>query len=260
MRNQLLTLALAGFSAVTLVAQEKQLTCDKRGNWNDKVGTCEIREQSIPFAGRLAVDAGKNGGISVKGWDRADVLVRAKVEAWGDTEADAKSLATQIRLDTSAGVVKPSGPESKGWAVSFEIFVPRRGDLNLNAYNGGIGIDGVTGRIQFKTTNGGVHLTRLGGDVEGKTTNGGVHVELAGARWEGQKLDVETKNGGVNMTMPANYSAQLETETVNGSVKVDFPMTVKGDLTNKKISTTIGSGGPTIRVVTVNGGVKVNRS
>jgi hypothetical protein len=241
-------------------AQDMALTCEgNRWRNNDQESFCEMREQTVAFAGRLSVDAGQNGGIAIKGWDQANVLVRAQIHTFGKTEADAKALASQIRLDVSAGVVKAVAPVERNYGVSFEIFVPRRADLTLTAHNGGIAIDGVNGRIQFETKNGGVNLTRLGGDVQGRTTNGGVKVALEGQRWEGTKLDVTTTNGGVKIAMPENYSAQLETETVNGGLRVDFPVVVRGEM-KKKLSTTIGSGGPLIRVVTTNGGVTVGRS
>src|SRR5581483_8685894 len=142
---------------------------------------CEMREQNAGFAGRLTVDGGTNGGISVKGWDQSGVLVRAKVEANADDEATAQSLVSQVRIDMSAGQVSASGPAQanhQGWSVSYEIFVPRNGDLNLKAHNGAISISDVRGNIQFDTQNGGVSLKRLAGNVEGKTTNGGLQIEL----------------------------------------------------------------------------------
>ena len=111
--------------------------------------------------------------------------------------------------------------------------------------------------------NGGVSLRRVGGAVSGSTTNGGVHVELSGPSWEGEMLNVTTTNGGVNLVMPDNYSAHIETSTVNGNVNSEFPlnvpMTERGRLP-KQISVDLGSGGPTIRATTTNGGVHVSRA
>jgi hypothetical protein len=59
--------------------------------------------------------------------------------------------------------------------------------------------------------------------------------------------------------MPERYSANFETGTVNGGLNVDFPMTVRGEL-GKRLSTVLGSGGPTIHVETTNGGVNVRRA
>jgi len=41
---------------------------------------CEVRESTMP-AGALNVDAGQNGGISIEGWDRNEIRVRAVVQA-----------------------------------------------------------------------------------------------------------------------------------------------------------------------------------
>jgi DUF4097 and DUF4098 domain-containing protein YvlB len=221
-----------------------------------------MREQSIGFSGRLTVDGGMNGGVTVKGWDRADVMIRAKVEGAAEDDLAAKALVSQIFVDSSAGMITARGPQidnkKQNWQVNFEISVPKRADLQLKAHNGGIGVSDVHGRIEFETMNGGVSLSRLGGDVEGKTMNGGVTVTLAGDRWDGTKLDARTTNGGVTVNMPERYSAHLETGTVNGGLNVDFPMTVRGEL-NRRLSTDIGNGGPTIHVETMNGGVNVRR-
>ena len=56
--------------------------------------------------------------------------------------------------------------------------------------------------------------------------------------------------------VPRGYNALLETGTTNGGMRVDFPITVRGSL-NRHISTQLGSGGPTVRVITTNGGVRI---
>lgn len=256
-------LTAAAIVAASALAQQKSLSCDHGGmNQSKMVTHCEMREQTVPFGGRLSVNPGQNGGVSIKAWDQASVLVRSKVESLGTDDGAARAIGSQIRVDTSAGVVNALGPEtnkSQNWSVSYEIFVPRQADLSVKTMNGGINIAGVRGHIQFEAMNGGVTLTRLAGDVEGKTMNGGVNVELAGDRWDGTKLDARTTNGGVNVTMPERYSAHFETGTTNGNLRVDFPMTVRGEI-GKKLATDIGSGGPTIHVETINGGVNLKKS
>ena len=264
MRISTLTV-IAVFAALPALAQrqERAFGCnDGNNNGGRQFRHCEMREQSTGFAGRLTVDGGMNGGVSVKGWDQAGVMVRAKVEANADDLATAQSMVSQVRIDLSAGQVSASGPSQlnhQGWSVSYEIFVPRQGDLSLKAHNGGISISDVRGNIQFDTMNGGVSLKRLAGNVEGKTMNGGLQIELAGARWDGNKLDARTTNGGVNITMPENYSAHFEGSTVNGSLNLGIPMTVRGEI-SRSLSTEIGGGGPTIHVETMNGGVNIKRA
>src|SRR4051794_20899626 len=64
---------------------------------------CEMREQTIPYAGQLTIDGGANGGVAVKGWNRSEVLVRMKIDSNSESESTAKSLASQVQLVASAG-------------------------------------------------------------------------------------------------------------------------------------------------------------
>ena len=238
------------------------LTC--RDNWSSDrlVGQCEIREQKLPAGGMLTVDASRNGGVSIKGWDQSEILVRARVQAAAATQAEADQLVKQIRVETSGGKVFAVGPENRKnyqWSVTYEIFVPKRTDLSLEAYNGGISIADVSGRIDFTGHNGGVVLKRVGGSVRGGTMNGGLVVELDGAGWNGEVLDVKTTNGGIVMAIPENYSANLQTGTVNGHLSIDFPVTVQGRI-GKELAVNLGNGGATVRVMTTNGGVKIKRT
>jgi hypothetical protein len=202
-----------------------------------------------------------NGGVSVIGESRRDVLVRAMVEAHARTEARAEELGAAIKLHTEDGRIYAEGPDTHGrewWSVSFEIHVPARSDLELKAHNGGIAVAGVTGALRMETLNGGIHLEAVNGDVVAETMNGGVHVDLTGDRWEGKGLDATTTNGGVHLRVPNGYSAHLETGTVNGGVDIDFPVMVRGKI-GRRVSTDLGRGGATIRVVTTNGGVAITR-
>src|ERR1041385_1836539 len=264
--RSVLIAALVTFTGVAAFAQkdkDRSLTCRDDNSYNDRlVGNCEIREQTLaPSGGTIAIDGRQNGGVSVKGWDQNQVLVRARVQTAAPTAAEAQALGQQIKIETSGAKIFASGPENRrdyNWNVSFEVFVPRRADLSVETHNGGIAIADVNGRIDFTATNGGVVLKRVGGAVRGSTTNGGLVVELSGDRWDGESLDVSTTNGGVIMSVPENYSAHLETGTTNGNVSVDFPVNVQGKLT-KQVAFYLGSGGATIKAMTTNGGVHLKR-
>ena len=268
--RSVLIAALMTFTGVAVFAQKEKireknvsLTCNQDNWYNDRlVGNCEIREQTLaPSGGTIAIDGRQNGGVSVKGWDQNQVLVRARVQTGAPTAAEAQALGQQIKIETSGAKIFASGPDNRrdyNWNVSFEVFVPRHADLSVETQNGGVAIADVNGHIDFSAVNGGVVLKRVGGAVRGSTTNGGLVVELGGDRWDGESLDVSTTNGGVIMSVPENYSAHLETGTTNGSVNVDFPVNVQGRLT-KQVAFDLGSGGATIKAMTTNGGVHLKR-
>lgn len=275
MKSALITAACIGLAAYPgvspLLAQlrdnsEKQMTCENGSSDSDRARHCEIREQSVAGVGRLAIDQGQNGGATVKGWLRSDVLVRARVESSGDTETAATAMASRVLIDSSGGQVRAVGPDAANnvsWTVSYEIFVPQNSDLVLKGNNGGITVSDVRGQIRFDVNNGGVHLKRVAGDVSGSTVNGGIQVELAGATWDGRQLELTTHNGGVTVAMPQNYSAHLQAETGLGSIQSDFPVAMQGTIQGarpRQLDFSVGAGGPLIHITTGNGGIKLKHT
>jgi hypothetical protein len=246
--------------------QDKEMTCEKTASGSSQARFCEIREQSSAAVGVLNVDAGRNGGATVKGWSRNEVLVRTRVEGWADSDANARAVASQVYVDASGGHVQAHGPASAdnssdktGWSVSFEIFVPQATSLTVKTVNGGINVSDIRGSLRFEANNGGINLKRLAGDVTGSTVNGGVNLELAGKTWDGSQIQVTTQNGGVNISVPETYSAHFRTETHNGAVRSEFPMNVTGDIRSGNRDFSIGAGGPLIHVTTTNGGVNLKK-
>jgi hypothetical protein len=268
LRTTLITTAVAAVLVAGGAAQSRRdstrtgtMSCDDRNYNNDRATHCEMREDTIGGANPLDVDAGRNGGIRVRGWDRGDVLVRSKIQASANSDADARRLVSGVRIDTGGGRIRADGPDTnrdENWSVSFEINVPRTAMLTLNTNNGGIAIEDFRGVAKFHARNGGLTLNNVGGDLRGETTNGGVTVDVTGDHWDGAGLDVETRNGGIRMTLPKGYSAQLETGTTHGGISVDFPVTVQGTF-RSHLETTLGSGGPKLRAVTTNGGVTIRQ-
>ena len=236
-------------------------------NWNgDKVSTSELRELTVAASGRLEVDGARNGGISVRGENRSDVLVRACVQAWGSSEQEAKSLASSVRINTGS-VIMADGPSENGWSVSYEIRAPRNSNLSLRAHNGGISVKAIDGDIDVNTVNGGVSIHDAAGTVRGKTTNGGLNVVLVGNGWKGSGLDLQTTNGGVNLMLPSSFAANVEAGTVNGGFSSDFPgLQVEKRAEHqygpqpKRVAASINGGGAPVRVVTTNGGIRISSS
>lgn len=250
---------LAPLAVGTVLAGDWEVDADhswcEDGKWNSSF--CEVRTLAIP-AGRssIVVDAGKNGGIEVRGTDTNEIKIWARVILWDVYRDEAEELAREVRIltDDDIGVEAPSHLK---YAVSFRIEVPRDSNLDLVAYNGGISVENVDGTIEFDTHNGGIRLENVAGDVEGFTMNGGIVVQLEGRTWDGDGLNVETRNGGVQLMIPEDYSARLVTGTTNGSLYVGHGFDLDVGRKTKRVRTTLGSGGALLRVVTTNGGVKI---
>jgi hypothetical protein len=266
MRKSLLTLALvlSAAPAATVIAQQQGRAERWMRNCDDYDGDyerfCEVRDVTIKVPQRgLFVDGRDNGGVAFYGWDKNEVLVRALIQTTGETRAEAQAMAKDVKVLTDGDRIRADGPASRRhswWSVSYEVWVPRKANLDADTHNGGISVDGVEGKMELRAVNGGITLREVGGDVRAETTNGGVSAQLSGTKWNGEGLDLQTTNGGVGLDIPRGYNAELETGTVNGGMNIDFPITVQGFI-GRRITTKLGTGGPRVRATTTNGGVRI---
>jgi hypothetical protein len=265
----LFLVALPSFAAAQRrfrVSDDAEWLDNCRNDWNgdDRGRACEVRQVPVRLTGRaLEIDGRQNGSIRVQGWDGDSVRVTARLQASASSDAEADALLKSVHVTTDGRRITADGPDEAGrrhanWSASYVVWVPRRFDLSLEANNGSLGVQGVTGRIDMRTTNGSVALSEVGGDVHARTQNGSLNVELAGAAWDGSGLDAETQNGSVRLAVPERYAATLETGTVNGRISTDFPITVQGRI-SRHLTLPLNGGGKSVRAETTNGSVRITR-
>ncbi|MEZ5316172.1 MAG: DUF4097 family beta strand repeat-containing protein [Vicinamibacterales bacterium] len=234
--------------------------CDEGGGGRQE-RFCEVREFTVAKPSRLEVTDSPNGSIRVSGTNRSDVLVRARVSARADSMDEARDLARDVEVTIDNGRVRTNGPRTSGrrsWTVSYRIEAPRAIDLELDTANGSIDVSSIDGRIRAESSNGALRLTDLAGDVSARTSNGSVVAMLDGRAWRGTGFEATTSNGSVRLEVPDGYNARLEAGTSNGSLSIDFPVQVQGRL-SRRLDVTLGDGGPTVRVQSSNGSVRIGR-
>jgi hypothetical protein len=239
-------------------AEQWRDTCERDSN-SSGGRFCEVRTSSVAPSTTISVEGGANGGVAFYGEDRKDVMVVARIQSSADDDTKARDIARQVRVLTDGGRIWSEGPAVQGttsWSVSYDVYVPIKSNLAAVTQNGGISVEQVRGEMSFESTNGGINLSDVGGNIRGRSTNGGVLANLSGMTWQGKGLDLQTTNGSATVNVPPGYNALLETGTDNGASRVDIPVTVKGS-SKRDVSTQLGSGGPIVRVVTMNGGVHI---
>jgi len=229
---------------------------------DDRESACDVRELPYsPGSSPIVMRGGDNSGMTLIGWDRKDSRVIYRVLARAESAEEAKDLAKEVSVEVVNGVVRPRGPSSshdRSWAVEIKAWVPRSSDVSLSTRNGPIGIRGVNGTMDIHSVNGPVALIDLSGAVMARVQNGPIAVDLSGSKWSGAGLDAASENGPVALRLPKRYSAKLETGTLNGPSDIEYPLTVEGRLRGH-FTTTLGSGGPMVRVVTDNGPIHITQ-
>jgi hypothetical protein len=237
------------------------------GDWCRDSGDhdhCEVREFTLELRdGLLEVSARPNGGIQVEGWDGSEVRVEARVTTRARNDRGAQDLAREVEVRTETGRISSDGPRTGGrtsWQVSYRILVPRGARLELESTNGGVRVAGVRGSVDARTTNGGIRLEDVEGAIRARSTNGGVQVSYASGRPAVDRVDLQTTNGPITLSLPEGASARVDASTRNGGITTDFPLTVEGRL-GRNLSGTLGSGdGPEIRMQTTNGPIRLRRN
>ena len=188
----------------------------------------ETKTGSFPVKGvpTVTVD-GPECSVKVTGWDRSDVQYRV-VEFTNRVRMPLQ--VTDTHTDTSVDI-RVQDPDLAGRAASYydthertriEIMVPRKSNLHIKA-GGEVRLDGVSGqldvsggsnsvnvrdsdgRLQIATDDGRIRVIGFRGDVE--ATSGDAPISLEG---DFASLTAKSGAGGVNITLPANSSADLE--------------------------------------------------
>ncbi|MEE4174338.1 MAG: DUF4097 family beta strand repeat-containing protein [Xanthomonadales bacterium] len=228
----------------------------------------DVREEvtfsyTLESGGRLSLE-NVNGSISIDGGDGDQVVITAhkkanNQEALDEIEINIDATSTRISIDTDL-------PNSKGWwggnnsgaSVSYELSVPSNIDLDsISSVNGGIDISGVFGTVKAETVNGSIDVDDAAGDVKLETVNGSIDARFSSVTGD-QRINCDTVNGKINLTLPANADASVSVETVNGSINAsDFGLKVDKGFVGKSLDGDIGDGSARITANTVNGGVKL---
>ncbi|MHC4638232.1 MAG: DUF4097 family beta strand repeat-containing protein [Planctomycetota bacterium] len=223
-----------------------------------------------------------NGSIKAIGVDVADCNVTATIIGRANSDEEALRIAeqTEVKLKPDGNglivkIEKPATKANQSVSVSFDITLPDQADLEFVTHNGQVKIENITGLIDAVTHNGRVtakHLTgttllkthngridckEVSGDTKLKTHNGKINAVYSQNAEPVCNAELITHNGGINFTAPPDISAVARISTHNGSINTDLPITVKGKLSKRSISGTIGTGQGNLHLETHNGSIRI---
>ena len=142
--------------------------------------------------------------------------------------------------------------------VRFIVRVPVGVRLIGRTVNGDVEAKGLNGFIALSTVNGSVDFS-TSASGRASTVNGTIRGELGRSDWN-DTLEFSTVNGSIQLTLPPDLSTDVKAQTVNGDISTDFPLTVTGRISRRRLEGTIGAGGRTLSLETVNGGITLKRS
>ncbi len=147
------------------------------------------------------------------------------------------------------------------------------GPLKANTGSGSIEATGLSGRVDLETGSGdiradmhaapdvkaqtgsgGIRLRGVTGGLYAETGSGDIDVEgQPGTNWK-----LETGSGSITLDTGGRAKFSLDATTGSGSVHSDPPISTHGSLERHHISGDINGGGPTVRVETGSGDVRIH--
>jgi DUF4097 and DUF4098 domain-containing protein YvlB len=229
--------------------------------------------ESIP-AGKVLEIKGINGNVEATPSSSGEAeVVAVKSSRRGNAEdvrievvRHAEGVTICAVYPNSGGRANTCEPGDRGHmnvrdndtAVTFTVRVPSGVRFNGRTVNGNVEANNLTADVDVTTVNGNVEVTTTG-LAAAKTVNGSITVAMGRADWNGD-MEFKTVNGSIDVSMPASLSAEVEVKTLNGEISSDFPLTVRGTFSRRHMSGTIGGGGRSLQLETVNGSVNIRRA
>jgi Putative adhesin len=181
----------------------------------------------------------------------------------GDGSVETSGLSGTLNVHTGDGSVKANSLE---------------GTIDLHTNDGSITVNTLKGNIRLRTGDGSIEAHELDGRVEADSGDG--HVRLSG-RFEALNVktgdgSVDTKvlsgsrmtadwalrtgDGSVDISLPADFQANIDATTGDGHISMSLPVTVEGTLSKSEMRGKMNGGGPTLTIHTGDGSIRLSKT
>lgn len=234
----------------------------------------DFRWQGSLAAGKVIELIGVNGSIEAEGGTGRQVEVAASKKGHRSDPATVTFDVVEHADGVTICAVYPSRdrddpnecrPGGKGRMntrnndveVDWVVRIPEGVRFTGRTVNGKISARSLTASAEARTVNGSISI-ETGAWAEATTVNGSITARMGKADWEGE-TEFKTVNGGITIYLPATVSMRVNATNVNGSMSTDFPLTIQGRWGPRQLSGTIGEGGRTLSLTTVNGSVELRK-
>jgi DUF4097 and DUF4098 domain-containing protein YvlB len=240
----------------------------------------------------LTVSTGSGHIHITKGSDnRVHIFGRVKSN-WGGNEQKVQEIANNPPIEQTGSIIRV-GQRHENYhniSIDYDIEAPANSFLEANSGSGDINDDGVGENAKLGTGSGSIHAVGLQGgfiantgsgsiyaeqtgqgDVKAQTGSGTVElknirgslragtgsgsIKIAGTPTSDWKL--QTGSGSIEF-WAGNAGFNLDASTGSGSVHTDQEMTVQGSYDKHHVIGKVHGGGPTVRIETGSGDVRVH--
>ena len=176
-----------------------------------------------------------HGSITVKAYAGKDVIVESAEEESRERDRSREKVPEGMhRIDLPPRgftveeednqITVHAPPGGHGGVV---ISVPVDTSLDLNCMNCPVRVEGVNGEIAVESMNGKVTLANVSGNVLAHSMNGTLLVTMNRVD-PAKPLSFTTMNGTIDVTLPADFKANVKLSTGHGEIYSDFDFKLGG--------------------------------
>jgi len=182
-----------------------------------------------------------HGSITVKSYAGKEVIVEARGSSGSSPDKGDRTVEGLKRLDFPArgltveeedNVVTVRMNMNSGRSGDVVISVPADTSLKLHTLHGEISVEGVHGELEVDSLNGAVTLANVSGTVVAHSLNGAIKASIDSVD-STKPLSFSTLNGSIDVTLPADFKANVKLTTDHGEIYSDFDFKMGGSITQR---------------------------
>src|SRR5204863_282121 len=144
--------------------------------------------------------------------------------------------------------------------TDFDIKVPARTNLDINAFSSAIDVRGVEGSHNVHTFSSRLNLDQVAGSIKAHSFSG--PVEIRARSWqERQTIDVDTFSGSIQLHIPDSARGRVHFNSFSGRLTSEMPLTLHGS-NRRSVDAVLGGGDSndgSISLKTFSGDARIDR-
>ncbi len=236
----------------------------------------------LGYGGTVTLIGAPEGSITIEGWPRSEVELRAVIELRAETEEDLNRLAivNGVVVDEDPNHVRilSTGTHDKvfmkraakgfpkkllglPWKIDYRIRVPVATDLEINAGRGAISLTGVEGAISLSATESETKMTLSGGSVMATLASGKVQVRILARSWRGSGAEIRIAAGDLTIELPVGFNADIDADVLRlGRIVDSYGALLSRErpgITDRIVRARAGVGGAFFKLVVGDGTIRI---
>ena len=251
-------------------------------------------ERTLTVTGHVELTvATGSGNIHITQGSGNQIHIFGRVKSnWGGSEAKVREIAANPPIEQTGSIIRVGQHHENlhNISIDYEIQAPANAYLDAGSGSGNVTDEGVGENSKLSTGSGNIHATGLNGGFSVGTGSGNVYAEQTGAgdvkastgsgdielKHVHGALKAETGSGGIKVEGSPAVGWKLQTgsgnvelwvgdapltldaESGSGGIHTDRDMLTQGSNDRHHVTGKLNGGGPTVRIETGSGDVRVH--